>query len=73
VDVATGYRRWTRTYNRDLIDIVAVQDEISRAIATELPIDLGAQPVVRQETGDPVAHALVLRGMTMWRQFSRHR
>jgi adenylate cyclase len=72
VDAVTGYRRWTRTYNRDLTDIFAVQDEISRAIAAELRIDLGAQPVVRQETADPAAHALVLRGMTMWRQFSLH-
>jgi adenylate cyclase len=64
IDAATGYHVWSQTYDRDLTDIFDVQDEISRAIVSELRVRLGGRrgPLVRQETADPEAHALVLRG-----------
>lgn len=64
IDATTGYHLWSQTYDRDLSDIFHVQDEISRAIVSELRVRLGGRrgPLVRQETVDPEAHALVLRG-----------
>ncbi len=36
IDASDGYHLWSQTYDRDLSDIFAVQDEISRAITREL-------------------------------------
>src|SRR5262249_15662152 len=35
-DTSTGYRLWSRSYDRDLKDVIAVQMEISTAIANAL-------------------------------------
>jgi serine/threonine protein kinase/Tfp pilus assembly protein PilF len=40
VDVADGYHFWSERYDRDLEDIFAVQDEIARAIAETLKVQL---------------------------------
>jgi len=46
-----------------------VQDEISRAIAGELRLELGAgERLARQETADPEAHTLLLRGLAAMRE-----
>ena len=75
IDTRTGYHLWSQTYDRDARDIFAVQDEISRAIASALQVQLGdrvaAAPLVRQETADPEAHALVLKGSHMLRTSDR--
>jgi TolB-like protein/DNA-binding SARP family transcriptional activator/Flp pilus assembly protein TadD len=71
IDARTGYHVWSRTYDRNLRDIFSVQDEISRAIVAALQVKLtGSQaggPLVKQETADPEAHALVLKGSHMLR------
>jgi adenylate cyclase len=36
VDVATGYHRWSRRFDRTLDDIFAIQDEIAESVATAL-------------------------------------
>ena len=36
IDVATGYDRWSDTYDYDLQDVFNVQEEISRAIVNEV-------------------------------------
>ncbi len=40
VDASTGQNVWTQTFDRDLTDVFAVQDEISEAIAASLIVDL---------------------------------
>ncbi|HTP99709.1 MAG TPA: adenylate/guanylate cyclase domain-containing protein [Casimicrobiaceae bacterium] len=40
VDVATDSTRWSQAYDRELDDIFAVQDEIARAVVTELRAEL---------------------------------
>jgi TolB-like protein/Flp pilus assembly protein TadD len=40
VEVATGFERWTQTFDRDLKDILAVQSEIAQAVAEALKIHL---------------------------------
>jgi TolB-like protein/Flp pilus assembly protein TadD len=75
IDARTGYHVWSRTYDRDLRDIFAVQDEISLAIVNALQVKLSGEqadgPLVRQETADPEAHALVLKGSHMLRTVDR--
>jgi adenylate cyclase len=36
VDAVTGVHRWAERYDRDLVDVFAIQDELARAIATVL-------------------------------------
>ena len=40
IDVANGYQLWSERYDRDLVDVFAVQDEIARAIAAKLQLTL---------------------------------
>jgi serine/threonine-protein kinase len=40
VNAADGIQLWTRTFNRELKDIFAVQEEISRAVAESLKVTL---------------------------------
>jgi tetratricopeptide (TPR) repeat protein len=53
---------WSQSFDRDLSDIFAVQDEIAAAVVGELEIQLlgGAAPKSRQT--DPHAYALYLQG-----------
>ncbi len=40
IDATTGQHRWADRYDRDLVDIFAVQDEITRKIVSELDVHL---------------------------------
>jgi TolB-like protein len=41
VKAADGFHLWSETYDRDLIDIFAIQEEIAKAVAKALSITLG--------------------------------
>ena len=41
INVADGYHHWSETYDRDLVDIFAIQDEIAEAVAGVLGVRLG--------------------------------
>ena len=41
INVANGYHLWSETYDRQLEDVFAIQDEISRAIVDALKLRLG--------------------------------
>ena len=62
VNAETGYHLWSETYTREMKDIFAVQDSISRAIVAELELRLANDSELAQkETDDPEAHRLLLR------------
>ena len=65
-NVATGYNLWSETYDREMSDVFAVEDDISRAIVSALEVRLataqaGAR-IVEKTTDDPVAYDLYLKG-----------
>ncbi|HEX2077342.1 MAG TPA: hypothetical protein VHG08_06520, partial [Longimicrobium sp.] len=66
IETRTGFHLWSATYDRELKDVFAIQDEISRAIVEQLQVRLTGERatgrLARQETADPQAHALVLKG-----------
>lgn len=69
IDARTGYHLWSQTYDRELVDLLAVQEEIARAIARALQMQLleaDDQRLVRTHTKDPEAHELFLRGRYYW-------
>ena len=59
-----GYHLWSETYDRQLTDVFAVQDEIAQSIVDELDVRLAGEEsdrLVEEQTSDPEAHALYLR------------
>ena len=68
VDVQNGLQTWSEKYDRKLDNVFAVEDEIAKAIATRLRVQLtggGGQPLVVDSTTNPQAHELYLRGLTL--------
>jgi TolB-like protein/Tfp pilus assembly protein PilF len=56
-----GYHLWSKTYDRTLDDIFAVQDEIAGSVVESLKLKiLGERP--RARIADPEAYALFLQG-----------
>jgi adenylate cyclase len=68
VDVQSGLQTWSEKYDRKLDNVFAVEDEIAKAIATKLRVQLtggAGQPLVVDSTNNPRAHELYLRGLTL--------
>jgi serine/threonine-protein kinase len=71
VSVENGYHLWSETYDRQLEDVFAVQDEISRAIVDALKLRLGsdtAQLVAPTKNLD--AYNLYLKGRFFFYRFT---
>ncbi len=61
IDARTDTHLWSETYDRELEDIFAIQDEIAAKVVADLKLKLlGNAP--RAEKIDPRAHELFLRG-----------
>jgi TolB-like protein/Flp pilus assembly protein TadD len=65
-----GAHLWSQRYDRDLIDVFAIQDEISRAIANELEVSLSSQKLVKAPTKNFAAYEAVLQGRYHFLRFS---
>ena len=59
VETATGITLWSRTFERDLTDAFAVQDEIAGAVAGALSLTFAPTP--RAEPIDPATYDLYLQ------------
>jgi non-specific serine/threonine protein kinase len=74
-NVADGFQLWSETYNRQLEDVFAIQDEIAQNIARALRVLLtekDRQALERRPTAADVrAYEYYLRGMQLFHQFSR--
>ena len=69
-DVATGYQLWSETYDRQMTDIFAIQDDITSRIVDALELHLEgpeSRPSPVQAV-DPEVYQLVLRGRFHWNQ-----
>ncbi len=64
IDVRNGYHLWSETYDRQLEDVFAIQDEISRAIVDALKLKLSGDEVqlVAPKTHNMEAYTLYLKG-----------
>ena len=66
IDARSGFHLWSEKYDRKLTNIFAVEDEISKAIAGKLRLQLGvANKAMAAGTVDPQAHEQYLRGLTL--------
>ena len=69
IDASNGYHVWSQTYDRELKDIFAIQDEIANAIARELNVKLNAtvaNGVTVPDTTNLKAFDLYLQGTALW-------
>jgi len=68
IEAETGYHLWSETYDRELDDVFAIQDEISAAIGealrVELALDAGQSPSAPRvaESANTAAYEAYLRG-----------
>jgi serine/threonine-protein kinase len=71
VKAEDGYHLWSETYERQLEDVFAIQDEISRSIVDTLRPTLVGEPerkLVRASTQSMEAYDHYLRGRHYWEQ-----
>ncbi|HVN43481.1 MAG TPA: hypothetical protein VMT50_11905 [Steroidobacteraceae bacterium] len=73
IDTQSGFHLWSETYDRQLEDIFAVQDEIAQAIVSNLRIQLapGEQKLAAREkvpTQNLEAYQLYLQGRAVWKR-----
>lgn len=74
VKVADGSQLWGEQYNRSPNDILAVQDEIAKAISESLKFKLTRQDQIRltkQPTDKNEAFNLYLRGRYFWNKYNK--
>lgn len=63
VDTSEGYHLWSERFERELTDVFAIQDDITRAIVDALRVRLThAGPPARPHAGNPDAYHLWLKG-----------
>ena len=68
IDAANGAHLWAERYDRDLIDIFELQDEVTRMIVDALKVKLSASESARlsgEATTSVEAHDLVLRARAL--------
>ena len=75
LDAATGRHLWAEQYDRELKDLFAVQDEITRRITGELLGELGegiqSQKLVQSTTKNVEAMTLWFRALKHLRRFNK--
>ena len=65
---ADGLQLWSQTYDRELDDVFAVQEEIARAVAEALQVALLPGTPVAPRPIDPGAYSLLLEARSFLRQ-----
>lgn len=74
INVADGYQVWSETYNRELQDVFAIQEEIAQSIAKALQVILSEKEkraIERAPTAHVQAYEYYLRGRHYFHQFRR--
>ena len=74
IDAATEEHLWAERYERELRDVLSLQNEIVMSIAREIQLQLTPQEQARLKTTrqvDPAAHAAYLKGRFHWYKLSR--
>jgi TolB-like protein/serine/threonine protein kinase/Flp pilus assembly protein TadD len=69
VSVADGYHMWSESFDRDVSDVIAVQDEIARRIADRLRMEIGTETsaaMAQRKAVNPEAHVLYLQARHAW-------
>lgn len=68
VRAETNESLWAERYDRELADVLALQDDVARAIAQAIDLTLRPRPATGPRRVDPEVYLLDLRGRHMWHQ-----
>jgi TolB-like protein/class 3 adenylate cyclase/tetratricopeptide (TPR) repeat protein len=71
IKVADGFSLWSERFDREMQDVFAIQDDITRAIMAALKLRLAGrsdQPVFKLQTTNAEAYELYLKGRYFWNQ-----
>ena len=74
IKAADGYHIWSQRYDREMTDVFAIQDEISRAIVANLKgklVRAGQKPLVKKKTANIEAYNCYLKGRHFLNQRTR--
>jgi TolB-like protein/DNA-binding winged helix-turn-helix (wHTH) protein/Flp pilus assembly protein TadD len=74
IEAPTDRHLWAKTYERDLRDVLSLQDEVAQAIASEIRVKLTPQERIHLASARPVnpqAHEAYLRGLRELRTQTR--
>jgi TolB-like protein/Tfp pilus assembly protein PilF len=67
IRVSDGFHMWSETYDRELVNIFAIQDEITAAIVHELRLRLTDQALLASvATSNAEAYQAYLKGLYYW-------
>ena len=69
INTSDGFHIWSRQYDRRLVDIFEIQEEIANSITSALSVSLKHALNVTQQQVDPKAYDFFLRGLSY---FARH-
>jgi TolB-like protein/Flp pilus assembly protein TadD len=71
IDVADGFHLWSATYEREMSNVFALQNDIALRIVSALEAELSPADrarLTRHTTVNPVAYSLYLKGRYFWNQ-----
>jgi TolB-like protein/DNA-binding winged helix-turn-helix (wHTH) protein len=72
IDARDGAHRWSDTYDRDMGDVLKLQDEVAAALVRALQITVGAtEPLSRPTLTNAEAYNLYLRGRYAFDRFDK--
>jgi TolB-like protein/DNA-binding winged helix-turn-helix (wHTH) protein/Tfp pilus assembly protein PilF len=74
IDTRTDRHLWAQEYERDLRDVLDLQDDVARDIADEIRLTLTPQERARlagSHPVDPQAHEAYLKGRYYWNEFTQ--
>lgn len=69
IEANTDRHVWASSYERNLGDVIALQNEVARAVANEVQVKLTPQEqahLLRTDSVDPQTYELYLRGRYFW-------
>jgi len=69
VDVKADSVLWRQSFDQEMKDVFAVQEQIAQSVASQLRVlGPGGKPLVSVATNDTAAYALYLRGRLAWNE-----
>ena len=74
IDANSGHHLWAERYDREIVDIFELQDDVSRTIVDILAVRLTnneRRQLDRHRQADPQAYDMLLRGLEELRRFTR--
>jgi TolB-like protein/tetratricopeptide (TPR) repeat protein len=73
IDAAADSNIWTESYERDVVDVLKLQSDIARAVASQVRVQITPfeeTSFLASESVDPVAYELYLKGRFHWYRFN---